>query len=479
VARPPYVHVNIRSAAPGRPPKALDIVATIQAEVAAGRLPAGSRVPPVRVLEHQLGVSKNTVQAAYDELRARAVLESREREGVFVSSADGTATEMPTACRPASPRLRALELPPHRHPGRDAIALSNVFIDPDLLPVDRIGECLRSVLASPGIDTRYDAMGLPSLRRHMARRLSARGIEADPDDVVVTCGSQQAIDAVCRTIDTRRIATENPAYSHAKTLFRSLDLDAIGLPLDPFRGIDLDDWEARIDAFRPGLVYLVTSFQNPTGYSYTTHELMRILELSARYDFTILEDDWGSDMLSGAEYRPTLRALGGPDVLYVNSFTKKLLPSLRLGFLVGNPRVTPTLSVAKRLTTLGNPAVLEAALDEFLDRGYYDGHLRRLHEALDARYHACLDTLRELMPPGVRWTTPGGGPTLWVELPRSIDLDDLTRRLERRGVLIEGRTQSFFGEPHLHGFQLSYAFSPGDRLRRGIEALAEELGAAP
>lgn len=478
MARPPHVHVNIRSAEPGRPPKAADIVAAIQAEVTAGRLPAGSRVPPVRVLEHQLGISKNTVQAAYDELQARAVLESRAREGVFVAAPTGETPEAPGGPRPASPRIRSLTLPPHRHPGRDDVALSNVFIDPDLLPVDRITECMRSVLASPGIDTRYDAMGLPSLRRHMARRLSARGIEADPDDVVVTCGSQQAIDAVCRAVDTRRIATENPAYSHAKTLFRSLDLDAIGLPLDPFGGIDLDDWEARIDAFRPGLVYLVTSFQNPTGYSYTTHELMRILELSARYDFTILEDDWGSDMLSGAEYRPTLRALGGPDVLYVNSFTKKLLPSLRLGFLVANPRVTPTLAVAKRLTTLGNPAVMEATLDEFLDRGYYDGHLRRLQEALDARYRACLDSLRELMPPGVRWTTPGGGPTLWVELPRSVDLEGLTARLAGRGVLIESRAHSFFGEPHLHGFQLSYAFSPEDRLRRGIETLAAELTAS-
>ena len=103
-----------------------------------------------------------------------------------------------------------------------------------------------------------------------------------------------------------------------------------------------------------------------------------MLELCARHGVAILEDDWGSDMLSGGEYRPMLRALGGKDVLYVNTFTKKLLPSLRVGFVAASPELVPTLVAMKRLSTLGNAWLTEAIVAEFLDRGYYDTHLAQL-----------------------------------------------------------------------------------------------------
>ncbi len=100
-----------------------------------------------------------------------------------------------------------------------------------------------------------------------------------------------------------------------------------------------------------------------------------MLELCAKHGVAILEDDWGSDMLSDGEYRPMLRMLGGKDVLYVNSFTKKLLPSLRVGFVAASPALVPTLVAMKRLSTLGNAWLTEAVVAEFLDRGYYDTHL--------------------------------------------------------------------------------------------------------
>jgi DNA-binding transcriptional MocR family regulator len=170
-----------------------------------------------------------------------------------------------------------------------------------------------------------------------------------------------------------------------------------------------------------------------------------------------------------------LRLLGGPNVIYVNSFTKKLLPSLRVGFLVAPEPLVPTLVAMKRISTLGNAWLTEAVVAEFLDRGYYDAHLASLQRELDARYGACLAALEELMPSGVRWTRPGGGPTLWLELPPAVDLAILERRLAARGVLVESADTAFHGEPHLHGFRLSYAFSPAPALRRGLEILGEEL----
>jgi len=479
MARPPYVSLTVRADSPGQRPSARHIVEAIAADVHDGRLPVGLRLPPVRVLEHQLGVSKNTVQAAYDELVARGLLEARPREGVFVA-AQGAPPPSSPRIGAAPPQLRPPAVERQRLRNGDRIPLSTVFIDADLLPMQQITDCFRSALSSPGLPAFYDAQGYPPLRAAIAERLRARGMDVDAEDVILTTGSQQGLDIVAKALACRHIATEDPVYGLARLLFESAGAEVTGLRLDPFAPAPLDEWAAVFEARRPALLYATSSYQNPTGYSYSTWEMVRLLEMSQHHGFAILEDDWGSDMLSGTEYRPTLRALGGPNVLYLNSFTKKLLPSLRLGFLVGSPETRDALVATKRLTTLGNVALTEVALFELLDRGYYDTHLKKLQEALDARYHACLEALRALMPEGVRWSTPGGGPTLWMEVPRRVDLGVLRERLAARGVDLEDARNHFHAQgdaaPHLHGFRLGYAFLPEDVFRRGAERLAEVLG---
>ena len=472
--RSPYFSIAVRAARPGRRVGAGDVVESVLAEVRAGHLPSGGRLPPVRVLERQLGLSKNTVQAAYDELVARGALETREREGVFVARSPQAAPFTEPRARVPAPKLRPLPTLFRKPPPAGATALSTVLIDPELLPRECVADCIRSVLRSPGMQTLYDYQGHPVLRELIAARLNARGIPVKPSQIVTTVGSQQALDMVARALEVRRLALENPVYAHARLLFESHALTLTPLPLDPFGSVPLDRWESLLAAAKPGLVYTITSFQNPTGYSYATHELTALLEIAERHGISLMEDDWGSDMLSDSEVRPSLRALGGESVLYVNSFTKKLLPSLRVGFVVAPDELVPILIAQKRLSTLGSPWLPEAALAEFLDRGYYDSHLASLQAALDQRYHACLEALRELMPEEVRWTTPGGGPTLWLDFPRDFPLPKLAAALLARGVFIEDSSPAFFGVPHLNGFRVSYAYVPEPELRRALEIIAEE-----
>jgi GntR family transcriptional regulator / MocR family aminotransferase len=474
VPRDPYVAVNFSASKAGRRVNQSDIVSQLSREIGAGRLRPGMRLPPVRALEHQLGISKNTVQAAYDELVARGLLEPRLRQGMFVALPP-EGIPVAQVRRAAPPRLHALDLPKPRasEPGR--LDLSTVFIDPELLPHAQLSECFRSVLACPGLHTFYDAQGHPGLRGAIAQRLQARGIEADADDVIITAGSQQALDIVARSLAHKRVATEDPVYRYARQAFLSLGCQTLPLPLDPFQEVDLDRWEELIARERPSLAYVIPNYQNPTGYTYSTAELERLLDLSERYDFAILEDDWGSDMLSCSEYRPTLRGMGGRNVLYVNSFTKKLLPSLRLGYLLCAPDTRDALLAAKRVATLGNAMLLEATLHEFITRGYYDTHLRRMHGLLDQRYLACLELLREGMPEGVRFSTPGGGPTLWLDLPATVPLAALRERLGRRGVDIESAQGQFSATAHLNGFRVGYAFLSTERLRLALTTLREEL----
>lgn len=433
----------------------------------------------MRAIEKQLGISKNTVQSAYDELVARGVCVARERDGVFIATSAATPATAPLA-RASAPALRAL--PPLKSPNKSAsIQLSSVFIDPALLPREKLAECARSVLRTPGLESFYDAQGYAPLRAQIAERLTARAMPTDPSQVIITTGSQQALDIVVRALATRTVAIEDPVYSHARLLFENLGATIAPLRLDPFSGIDMDHWKRTLDARRPSLLYAITRFQNPTGYSYQTHELEALVRHSADTGMGVLEDDWGSDMLSEGDYRPTLRSLGGDNVLYANSFTKKLLPSLRVGYLVAPEPLVPTLVAMKRLATLGNPWFTEAILSEFLDRGYYDTHLRAVQTALDARYAHCVDALREHMPEGCRWTLPGGGPTLWLEVPRSVDLGALSARMRAHDVNVESTVDHFAREggeaPHLHGFRVSYAYCDEEKLTRAIAALGRELRA--
>ena len=474
MSRSPYIGLHVSAASPNRRATAADIVASVQREIETGALPAGSRLPPVRALEKQLGLSKNTAQAAYDELVARGLVEAREREGVFVLAA--TRFAAPAGGPIVKAPLPELVPPPLSRPefaARGTTSLSTVFIDPELLPTERIAECARSVLRER-MPAQYDAQGYRPLREAIAKRLQARGLDVEADEVVITTGSQQSLDIVARSLAVKRVAVESPVYAYAKLLFESLGHELVGLHLDPFKGIDLELWDRALAA-KPSLAYLIPSFHNPTGYSYTSAELRGVLELCAKRGIAILEDDWGSDMLSDGEYRPMLRMLGGKDVLYVNSFTKKLLPSLRVGFVAAHPSLVPTLVAMKRLSTLGNAWITEAVVAEFLDRGYYDTHLTALQRALDHRYASCLAALDELMPDGVRWTHPGGGPTLWLELPKTIDLAAMEAHLARRGIIVSNTSAAYVGPAHLNGFRVAYAYLPEEQMRNALTIVADAI----
>jgi 2-aminoadipate transaminase len=141
--------------------------------------------------------------------------------------------------------------------------------------------------------TQYSEAGYAPLREIIAKRLKRRGIHTDPNHIVITAGSQQGYDLVCRIVKEQRVAIESPAYGMAKSLFDLNRMKPIGLPIDPFKGVDIDVWRSAIKKHRPSLLSMTTNFQNPTGYSYSTDEITQILGMSETFGFGIIEDDWG------------------------------------------------------------------------------------------------------------------------------------------------------------------------------------------
>ncbi|MEL6760030.1 MAG: PLP-dependent aminotransferase family protein, partial [Myxococcota bacterium] len=296
--KPPYLRFVLPSARPGKALSAKEVVDALREPIVSEPALAGCRLPPVRVLAHQLGLSKNTIQRAYDELKSQGLVDSKRRSGLFV--ANGTDRKPPKVpLKVPEPRFAAGSALPARTAGTTGrIELSSVYVDPQLLPIDKLAACFRSVLKSPGLPAFSNPRGNPLLRRVIAERLQHRGMDVDPEHVILTNGSQQGLDMVTRALSVKRIATENPAYSIGRSLFEVNGIDAIGLPIDPFSGIDRGRWQQRLQEYRPALVYVTSNFQNPTGYSYSTRELEAIVHWAREFGFGILEDDWGSDMLS-------------------------------------------------------------------------------------------------------------------------------------------------------------------------------------
>ena len=471
----PYIRFNFDSKNSGRPLKVEQVVAIMRNQIATDRHFKGCRLPPVRALAHQLGLSKNTIQTAYDELRAQGLVESRDRSGFYVAEGDEPrAFDNPVHV--PGPEFKKISYVGYVKPKqKNFISLSSVFVDPHILPKEKLSACFKSVLRSPGIPEFNDPQGMPALREKIAARLRDRGMDAEADHIIITNGSQQAIDLVTRALATKVIATEDPSYWLGKYLFEMNGIKTIGLPIDPFRGLDEEVWQKRLAESRPGLVYLTTNFQNPNGYSYSSSEISKIVLWAREFNFGILEDDWGAEMLSYSEFKPGLRALGGKNVLYLNSFTKKLFPSLRIGYLAANEKTMGPLLMAKRVSTSATPGIIEAVLFEFLDRGYYDTHLKNVQEELDIRYEHCLGLLRSLMPEEVKWTSPGGGPVLWLELPKRVDLALLEQKLKEQGILIQNATNAFFDKPHSNGFKIGYAFLSQHEMKMALEKTAKEI----
>ena len=471
----PYIRFNFDSKNSGRPLNVEQVVTIIKNQVKSDNHFKGCRLPPVRALAHQLGLSKNTVQTAYEELRAQGLIESKYRSGFFVT--EGTEPRFfDDPVNVPGPEFKKISYIGYSKPRQNHfISLSSVFVDPKILPKEKLSACFKSVLRSPGIPEFNDPQGMPALREKIALRLKDRGMDVDAEHIVITNGSQQAIDLVTRALTTRVIATEDPSYWLGKHLFEMNNIKTVGLPIDPFRGFDEKIWQQRLSENRPGLVYLTTNFQNPNGYSYSSREISKIVHWAKEFDFGILEDDWGAEMLSYSEFKPGLRAMGGKNVLYLNSFTKKLFPSLRIGYLAANEKTIEPLLMAKRVSTSATPGIIEAVLFEFLDRGYYDTHLRYVQEELDVRYEQCLSLLREHMPEQVRWTTPGGGPVLWLEIPRKVNLESLQERLKEQGILVQPTKNAFFGEPHSHGFKIGYAFLSQPEMEEALEKTSKEI----
>ncbi|KAA8563441.1 HTH-type transcriptional regulatory protein GabR [Pseudomonas extremaustralis] len=383
----------------GRKDLAAQLYQQLHEAIASGRLSAGAQLPPSRLLAEQLGVSRKTVSDTYATLTYEGLLVGKIGRGTFVNAwaprpnRVQTATDL--ACAANLAKWQSLPSPMH-HPTRDS-TLRYEFIggatSRNQFPQDEWRRCtqdaLRRIAQNSGFYSQPE--GLPELRSAIAGHIAfSRGVKCHDSDIVVTNGAQQALDLIGRVVlePGSIVAMEDPGYSPARQLFMAMGAWVIGVPVDK-QGIQVDQIP---DGTR--LIYVTPSHQFPLGMPMSLARREALLARAFELGAIIIEDDYDSEFRYEGRPTDSLQSLDTRGVVtYVGTFSKTLLPELRLGYAVLPPAIYGAVLKAKQLTDQHSSTLPQWALAKFISEGYLLKHIRRCHTVYAGRRERILQRL--------------------------------------------------------------------------------------
>ncbi|MEU8027766.1 PLP-dependent aminotransferase family protein [Streptomyces sp. NPDC049099] len=350
---------------------------------------------------------------------------------------------------------------------------------PELFDREGMAAAFREVLAdAPAQALQYSTTeGEPVLRAALAARITARGLPTTPDDLLITTGSQQALSLLATALlepgDT--VLVEDPCYLAALQVFGLAGARVVAVPGDA-DGVDPAALEEAIRRERPKLLYLVPTFQNPTGRTMPAPRRTAIAAVAARQGLWIVEDDPYGELRYDGEPVPWIAALPGAEdrTVVLGSFSKVMAPGLRLGWLRAPAELRWACTVAKQAADLHTPTLNQLAAARYLD--VLDAHVERVRAVYGARRDAMLAGLPAALPPGSQWSRPEGGMFLWVRLPESYDTLALLPRVVEQNVAYVPGAPFYAGAPDPSTLRLCFVTQTPEEIAEGLRRLARGLG---
>lgn len=452
-------------------PMPVQIYRDLLSAIRDGRLADGARLPSSRAAAQALGLSRTTLNTAYDLLRAEGVLTVRQGAAPRVTAPQMQAAPEPGRGPPLSARGQGFANNPRSASYATAQGVMTPGVpDETLFPRDEWAVALRR--AGRGMHGDISAYGEPhgiaALRKILAERLAAdRGLRADPGRILITTSTQSSVSLLALTLsDPGDVAAmEDPGYLGARAAFTMAGLNIRPLPIDA-EGV-------RVDAVPPEarLIYVSPSNQYPLGVRLSLHRRMELIERARAQRAMILEDDYGSEFLWRGREIATLAAHGPGEVAYLGSAAKVLMPALRIGWMVVPDDLVDPLRAAQR--NLGITANLHAqlALADFMGSGRYRTHLRRIARAYEARGQALTKALEGL--PGLTVRAPDGGVQLAAVFDPPRDELPVMQALAAKGF--RPARLSAMSETGLTGLVIGFADATPARISRFRDVLADAL----
>jgi GntR family transcriptional regulator/MocR family aminotransferase len=435
-----------------------------------------------------------TVESAYAELEAAGLIAGKIGSGTYVLEPtpfppphqNGLSTQWPLWQRDllSQNTVTALTIPDEmdralkKHP--QPIDFSSGTGDPRLFPVDEFRKIMQAVLRRDSTDALGygDRRGYPPLRATIAHVLASQGLQAAPENILITAGSQQALALVSHVLlePGDNVLVEIPTYSGALALFRALDLKTVGIPTDE-QGLQVEALERLLQQYHPKLIYTIPNFQNPTGTCLTGQRRRQLIALATRYNVPILEDDFVGDLRYEGHAQPALKALDpGGWVIYISTFSKMLMPGLRVGFLVAEGPTYDVLASRKWATDLATSNPMQRALEAYVTVGRYQTHLRRSCRFYRQRRDRMLSAISRHLPADVYTTPPQGGLFIWLHLPDDLSPSTLLPLGCKQGVAFAPGNK-FIPDGHTqeNAMRLNFATQSPEEIEEGIKRLGHVI----
>ena len=373
-----------------------------------------------------------------------------------------------------------------RQPGY--ISLAGGMPPPELFPIDACRAAAERVLTRHGQEAMQYGLtaGYPPLREFVVRWMKrTMDVELAVDNVLITSGGMQGMDLCGRLLLNAgdSILTESPTFLGALQVFAVNQAVCVPIPLDD-KGVQIEALEHKLAA-RPAFMYLIPTFQNPSGVTLSLERRQAVIALAAQYQVPIVEDDPYSHLRFAGEPLPSLLALDARrnqgqelrgNVIYVGSFSKILGPGLRVGWLVAPANVIQRLDVLKQGTDLHASVLAQMVVHEVVRDGeFLPRHVEKLRAALRQRRDAMIAAMERHFPPGLHWVNPNGGMFVWVTLPPSLDGNELLKQaLQQKVAFVPG--YSFFPAGGGHNtMRLNFSYPLPDVIETGIQRLGQIL----
>jgi len=423
----------------------VSFAARIRAMIDEGVLRPGDRIFSVRQASQQYELSISTVLRAYLLLEQEGVISSHPQSGYYVTPrkrlqqrhASPLAKDINLSEIDAS-KLVLTTLKSIREFG--TVPLGSPFPDPQLFPLKKIHQYEKALTDDQGEWGVLSDLppGNESLRQQIARRYLANGMDASPDDIVITHGATEAItlclQAVAKAGDM--IALESPGYYALAHTVERLGMKVVEVRTDPVSGIDLDALRAMTDNVRIAAVLLTTNFQNPLGFVMPDAKKQALVAFLAEQNIPLIEDDvYGELYFSDAPPLPAKAFDRAGMVLHCASFSKSLAPGYRVGWTSAG-RYRQEVERLMFLSSLSLPSAPQIAIAKFMQRDSFDQHLKQLRHSLRSNYVLMRNVIEQSFPAGTQLSVPKGGYVIWVTLPPALDALELYRAAINNGITV-------------------------------------------
>jgi len=447
-----------------------------------GTYPPGERIPSVRQMSREQNLSISTVLQAYSLLESQGLIESRPQSGYYVRMLTEERLPEPETSSPQrDPSLISLHdlvimlMRDSSNPNLAQLGAALPHLDERI--IQTINRIIARITREPGVDAHQYQFppGLDALRVQIARRMVSAGCHLSPRDILITSGATEAIEfslhAVCRPGDI--VAIESPSYFATLQTLEVHGLRALEIPTHPRDGISIEALEFAIEHNPIRAVLIISNFNNPLGSKMPDERKKALVELLAKHDIPLIENDVCGELYFGEKRPLVCKAFDTKGlVILLSSFSKDISPGLRVGWIAAG-RYSSEVEWLK-FTFGPSPILPQMAVAEFLETGSYEQHLRRIRRNYARNVELLSDAVMRYFPAGTRLTRPTGGFVLWVQLPENVDSLELYKRALQNGITLAPG----------HVFSATYQFSNFIRLNaatfnysteRAIERLGEMI----